>query len=390
MFDHPPFSRQLSNSVEGKIATHSKTTSKIAASKGAFRPTTLADLARETGFSLSTVSIVLNDTPLSRHLAESTKRRVREAAERLAYRPDAFARSLRKQRSHMIGVMVFDISDPFCTLILQGIERALAPTPFLPIIMDAHNQAKQFERYLSMLLEYRVEGLIVLANWLFIDIKLIAELGKHQVPSILVGTELRGNPIGSVLVDNEQGGYLALKHLYSLGHRKIAVIRGPRQLWDSSRRWQGVRRFTSEVGLKLRSEWTAELSGSSDPNSSFAEGRSLTRSMIGTRPGFTALMAFDDLTSFGAMRALREAGLEVPRDCSVIGFDDVPYSAFSSPGLTTVRQPMEEMGLRAVERVLRQIHEGTENPQHGKIDLVTPELIERESTARISRKRQRD
>lgn len=280
--------------------------------------------------------------------------------------------------------MVFDISDPFCTLILQGIERALTPTPFLPIIMDAHNQPKQFERYLTMLLEYRVEGLIVLANWLFIDIKLIAELGKHQVPSILVGTELRGNPIGSVLVDNEQGGYLALKHLYSLGHRDIAVIRGPRQLWDSSRRWHGVRRFTEEVGLKLRKEWTAELSASSDPNSSFSDGRSLTHAMIDKRPGFTALMAFDDLTSFGAIRALREVGLQAPQDCSIIGFDDVPYSALSSPSLTTVRQPMEKMGLRAVERVLQQIHEGTQPAQPGSIDLVAPELVERESTARLT------
>ncbi len=352
--------------------------------KKPFSRTTLADVARESGFSPSTISIVLNEAPLSQYVAAATKEHVRQVAKRMGYRPDAFARSLRKRRSHTLGVMIFDISDPFCTLILQGIEKTLHPTEFLPFIMDAHNQREQFERYLAMLLEYRVEGLIVVANWLFIDIDLLAELERHRVPAILVGTEMRTGPIGSVLVDNEQGGYLALQHLHSLGHRKIAFIRGPRQLWDSSRRWDGVLRFAAESGLPLKKKWVVELTGSSDPNSGFEEGISLTRSMLARSPGFTALLAFDDLTSFGAIRALREAGLRVPEDCSVLGFDDVPYAALASPSLSTIRQPMEQMGSIAVERILKEIHDAQEvELQQGRVELLAPELVRRESTAQL-------
>jgi LacI family transcriptional regulator len=309
-------------------------------------------------------------------------------AERMGYRPDAFARSLRKRRSHTIGVMIFDISDPFCTLILRGIEKTLTPTKFLPFIMDAYNQRKQFERYLAMMLEHRVEGLIVIANWLFIDIDLLSELERHRVPTILVGSEMRRGPIGSVLVDNELGGYLALQHLCSLGHRDIAFIRGPRQLWDSSRRWDGVLRFAEETGLPLKKKWIVELTGSADPNSGFEEGLSLTRAMLEDNPGFSALMAFDDLTSFGVVRALREAGMLVPEDCSVLGFDDVPYAAISSPSLSTIRQPMEQMGILAVERLLREIHQDENGElQNGLVNLLEPTLVQRESTAAAPKKR---
>lgn len=364
-----------------------KTRRKVA--ENGFSRVTLADVARESGFSISTISIVLNEAPLSQHIATTTKEHVRQVAARMGYRPDAFARSLRKRRSHTIGIMIFDISDPFCTLILQGIGKALYPTEFLPFVMDAHNQREQFERYLAMLMEYRIEGLIVVANWLFIDIDLLSELERHHIPAILVGSEMRAGSIGSVLVDNEQGGYLALQHLYSLGHRKIAFIRGPHQLWDTDRRWDGVVRFAAEAGLKLCDPWVMELAGSSDASSSFDEGMALTRAMIQRKSGFTAMLAFDDLTGFGAVRALREAGLRVPEDCSVLGFDDVPYAALSSPSLSTIRQPMEQMGVIAVERLLEQIHEDDRTKKRKRrVDLLPPVLVQRESTAPLQKSRQ--
>lgn len=355
--------------------------------KDGFSRTTLADVARESGFSASTISIVLNEAPLSRYVAAATKEHVREVAKRMGYRPDAFARSLRQRRSHTIGVMVFDISDPFCTLILRGIQQKLYATEFLPFIMDASNQPKQFERYLAMLLGNRVEGLIVVANWLFIELDLLSELQERSVPTVVVGSEMRTGPIGSILVNNEQGGYLALEHLYALGHRKIAFIRGPRQLWDSSRRWEGVLRFAAESGLMIKDKWVVELTGSEDPNSGFEEGISLTRSMLERSPGFTALLAFDDLTAFGAIRALRQAAKRVPEDCSVLGFDDVPYAALSSPSLSTVRQPMEQMGSTAVERILTEIQDsGGRGKQKGLVELLSPEIVPRESTAPLPAK----
>lgn len=352
-----------------------------------FSSPTLADIARQTGFSISTVSIVLNEAPLSRYIAAKTKEHIRKVAKSMDYRPHAFARSLRRQRSQTIGVMISDISDPFCTLILQGIEKALYSTGFLPILMDTRNQRIQLERYLAMSLEYRVEGLIIVANWVFNDIDL-SGLERHRIPTLMVGSEMRAGSVGSVLVDNEQGGYIALQYLYSLGHRKIAFIRGPRQLKDSIRRWEGVLRFAAEYDLKLCREWVVDLKGSADPNSNFEEGRSLTHAMLERKPGFTALMAFDDLTAFGAARALREAGRRVPEDCSLLGFDDVPYAALSSPGLSTVRQSMERMGTIAVERILKVIQDGenTGRPK-GLVELMPPELVPRESTMRVSTKR---
>jgi LacI family transcriptional regulator len=340
------------------------------------------DVARESGFSASTVSIVLNDAPLSRYVAVKTKQHIREVAKRMGYRPDAFARSLRSRRSRTIGIMVFDLSDPYCTLILKGIQRSLYTTSYLPFIMDAHNQAQQFERYLEMLLERRVEGLIVVANWLFIDIRPLADLARQQIPTMLIGREMRSSPISSVMVDNKIGGYDAMRHLYELGHREIAIIRGPEQLVDSQPRWEGIVQFCSEVGLKLNPAHIVDLSDTSDPNSGFEEGYRFTKMLAGQKEQFSALVAFDDLTAFGAIRALHEAGREIPSDCSVIGFDDVPHAAHSSPGLTTVRQPMEQMGEIAANYILKAI-----DAVRGQVELpseailMPPAVVVRESTA---------
>jgi len=178
---------------------------------------------------------------LASHLRHDTRRRIREAAERLGYRPHVFARSLRNQRSNTIGVVVFDLSDPFCTLILRGIDKQLQPTEYLPIVMDAHNDRHRFGRYLDMLIDRRVEGLIVVANWLFVRIDALRGVVNRNLPTIVVGRDLHRSGIRSVLVDNEEGGYLALKHLYELGHRDIAFILGPKQLADTSRRRAGMR-----------------------------------------------------------------------------------------------------------------------------------------------------
>src|ERR1700732_3541781 len=130
---------------------------------------TIRDVAKESGFSSTTVSIVLNDAPLARYIPPATKKRIEKAAKKLGYRPNMFARSLRSKRSHTIGVMVFDMTDPYCTLILRGIENTLYQSSFLPLLTDVHNERSRFERYLEMLLDRRVEALIVLANWLFGD-----------------------------------------------------------------------------------------------------------------------------------------------------------------------------------------------------------------------------
>jgi LacI family transcriptional regulator len=345
---------------------------------------TLVDVARASGFSPSTVSIVLNEAPLSRYVAAQTKERIRRTAESLGYRPDAFARSLRSRRTHTVGVMIFDISDPFCTLILRGIERTLHATPYLPIMMDAHNDRKQFEGYLEMLMERRVEGLIVVANWLFEEDGQVARVWESTLPTIVVGRDLSAEGIRSVIVENEQGGYLAMQHLYELGHREIAVIRGPARLIDSQRRWDGIQRFAGEHAVTIDERCVRELPFVLDPISGFEGGVTLTGELLAAGAKFTAMIAFDDLTALGAVRALTQAGRRVPEDCSVIGFDDVPPALLSTPGITTIRQPMEEMGSLAADFILDAIRRADEDDAEWPIrNMLAPSLVLRESTQAI-------
>ena len=342
---------------------------------------TIRDVAKESGFSSTTVSIVLNNAPLARYIPVVTKKRIERAAQKLGYRPNQFARSLRSKRSHTVGVMVFDMTDPFCTMILRGIENTLYQSSYLPILTDVHNERSRFERYLEMLLDRRIEALIVIANWVVLDINLLGDLEKSSIPTAMIGCELKTDSISSVIVDNEVGGHIALEHLHHLGHRKIAFIRGPKVITDTSPRWRGIRNCARQCGLELDARLVMDLPESRDPISSFESGYKLTEDLIRQKRPFTALVAFDDMSAFGAIRALNKAGVRVPEQCSVIGFDDVATSAIYTPSLTTVRQPMEAMGISAVGIVLDGINAVLEKRDitatHRK---VAPELVVREST----------
>ena len=349
---------------------------------------TIKDVAKESGFSSTTVSIVLNDSTLARYIPLVTKKRIQKAAKELGYHPNLFARSLRSNRSHAVGVMVFDMTDPYCTLILRGIENALYTASYLPILTDVQNERSRFERYLEMLLGTRVEGLIVIANWLFMDINLLGDLEKSSIPCVMVGRELDDNKISSVIVDNEAGGQLALEHLYSLGHRKIAFIKGPKALFDSSPRWMGVRKYSEAKGLKLDPRLIVALPGSRDPISGFEDAYRFTLDLLKRKHDFSAVLAFDDMSALGSVRALAKVGLRVPKQCSVIGFDDTPPAGICTPALTTVRQPMEAMGSLAVTVLLEAIEAVRETRDYHAVHRkVLPELVVRESTATATSKR---
>lgn len=342
---------------------------------------TMRDIAEKCGVSPATVSIVLNNAPLARYVAAATKERIERAAKTLGYRPNAIARILRSKRSHTVGVMVFDITDPFCTPILRGIENSLFQSSYLPIFADAHNQLNRFERYLEMLLQRHIEALIVVANWLFVDIDLLGDLGKQNIPTAIIGVELKTSNIGSVMVDNEAGARLALEHLYLLHHRKVAFIRGPKRLIDTVPRWKGVQQFARSAGLEIDNDLVVDLPDFFEPNSGFEGGYRLTEELLKRQKRFTAVMAFDDLTAFGAIRALTKAGIKVPEQCSVIGFDDILPSSLSVPSLTTVRQPLGAMGEIAVNIVMEQINAA---PEKRRVPAVhhkaAPELVARDST----------
>lgn len=342
---------------------------------------TIREVAKKSGFSSATVSIVLNNAPLARYIPEVTKKRIERAAKKLGYRPNLFARTLRNRRTHTVGVMASDMTDPYCTSILRGIEDALYEASFLPIFTDAHNQRGRFERYLEMLLDRRVEALIVIAGWLFIDVDVLADLKKNNIPTAIIGHEMQAGLISSVTVDNELGAQAALDHLYSRGHRQIAFLRGPKHITDTAPRWKGICAFADSHRLTIDTELVVDLPESSDPLSSFDAGYKLTEELVHKGHKFTALMAFDDLTASGAIRALTKCGIQVPDQCSVIGFDDIAHSKLLTPALTTVRQPMAEMGKIAVDMIAEGIkavqakHKIT--AMHRKL---LPELVVRDST----------
>jgi DNA-binding LacI/PurR family transcriptional regulator len=342
---------------------------------------TIRDVARESGYSASTVSIVLNSAPLARYIPADTKERISSVARRLGYRPNPLARSLRSQRSNIVGVMVFDVTDPFCTPILRGLENALYQANYLSLLADAHNEPHRFERYLEMLLDRRVEGLIVIANWLVTDIKLLADLTERQVPTVIAGREFELESVSTVSADNEGGASAALEYLYRQGHREIAFLRGPKTLTSSGQRWKGIRNFAQSVGLRLDAKKIVELPESLDPNSSFEAGMQLTMELLRRGKPLTALLAYDDMTALGALRALKKKGLHVPEDCSVIGFDDVAQASLSVPSLTTVRQPMEAMGTMSAGMILDAIKAVDQKRDIPVVRRKIPaELVVREST----------
>ncbi len=343
---------------------------------------TLSDVARACNLSVSTVSIVLSEAPLSHHVAEATRQRIRTMASRLGYHPDVHARSLRRRRTQTIGVLAYDLSDPFCVPVLHGIEEALQPARYFSLQVNAQAQRKLFDRYLRMILERRAEGVIVVASWIFDEADLLTEVEKNHVPIVIVGRDLTARCIPSVLVDNQAGGAVAMRHLLSLGHVRIAVVRGPEELFDSEPRWAGFRAAATEAGVRLDPRLVYQLPNQVDPRSSFEGGRRFASQMLASGAEFTAVLAFDDLTALGVVRGLTEAGLHIPDDCSVVGFDDILPASVCTPGLTTTRQPLEEMGQLAAQCLLETLNPIEDNhKRRSRLQMLAPELVVRASTA---------
>ena len=340
---------------------------------------TIRDVAKECGLSATTVSMVLNDAPLATYIPETTKKRIFYVAEEMGYQPNPFAQALRSRRSHTIGVMVPDIADPYCAQILRGIEKSFSRSSYLPFLVDIQNNGARFKKYLNVLLARRVDGLIILANSLSFETELLNVPENRKIPAVILGREPGTDTLSWVATDHEVGTRQALQHLYELGHRKIAFIRGPKMIVDSLQQWSGICSFAAASGLELDPRLVVTLS---DPFSSYEAGYERTKELLALKIPFTALVAFDDMTAFGAIRALISSGLRVPQDCSVIGFDDIPAAAFYNPALTSVREHMESLASMGAEILTEAIRahrkKATVSPVQRKIK---PELIVRESTA---------
>lgn len=341
---------------------------------------TIRDLARETGLSVATISVVLNQAPKSRRIPLETQQRIHVAAKKLGYSPNLIARSLRCARTHNVGVLVFDISDPYCSVIVRGIEKSLYASGYMPVLTDLQNDPKRLRECAQMLMERRVGGVMAIANPLYFENDLREILYEFRVPAVVIGRELRQGSFGSVVIENEVGTYAMLKHLYELGHREIAFIKGPKALNDSEPRWNGLCAFAEKVRLKIVPELVVQIKGR---NSSYEEGVRLTEALLESKRRFTALVTFDDLTAFAAVGALTAAGVRVPQDCSVGGFDDLPGAAFYNPPLTTVHQYLEQQGSIGGEMIKALITEAPGEEISNLHRKVTPTLVVRRSTAPV-------
>ena len=340
---------------------------------------TIRDVAKKSGFSPSTVSLVLNNATRAKYIPAATKEIVRQAAKELDYKPNIFARSLRAQKTDTIGVVVFDMTDPYCTHILRGIESELNSAGFLYLLSDIQNNRTRFQKNLEMLLERRIEGLMLIANSLSMNPMVLESLHASQVPLVVIGREIDTvSNNSSVTVNNARGGYLALQCLYELGHREIGFIRGPKNIVDSVHRWKGIERFAQEVGYEIRHELTVELAAGP---TTFLGGMKAAKDLLKSNRPFTAILAFDDMTALGAIRALNEAGKDIPRDCSVIGFDDIDAADYYNPPLTTIRQPMTDMGRQGASILLAAVRSSRNKKTPANAHrMLEPELIVRKTT----------
>lgn len=330
----------------------------------------LKELASYLGLSTTSLSLVLNDAPAANSIPQETKDRIFEAAQKFNYRPNYFARSLRAQRSFTIGVLVPELSDGYSAMVLNGVEAILAQEGYFYLTSSHLHRDDFLEKYPLMLLERRVEAIIV------VDTPI-----RFQPTLPVVNVSGHENIIGvtNVILNHQHAAELGVGHFFTLGHRNIAFIKGQDFSSDTEIRWQTILQAAQRRGIKIDEDLVSQLEGDL-PSPEI--GYVAMKKILSKNKPFTAVFAFNDISAIGAIRALHEAGLSVPEDVSVLGFDDIYAAAFHNPALTTIRQPLFEMGKLAAQTVLKQLNtdktEAEENPQ---ILTVEPELVIRNSTA---------
>ena len=333
------------------------------------RKTKLSDVAHDLQLSPSTVSRVMSRSSSAGAIPAETQRRIREAAERLNYHPNLTARSLRQQRSFLIGIIVPEIGEGYSSIILNGIEHSLLREGYFFFVVSHMHRENLLKEYPSVLESRGVEGIIA------VDTVWRDQIQRLPVVTISGHHKLSG--VTNIVLNHRRAATLALEHLHELGHRRIAVIRGQTFSSDSATRWKAIQYTAKRLGLRLDPRLSVQMK-SDDATSE--PGYVATQEILRAGRPFSAIFAFNDISAIGAVRALREAGLRVPEDVSVVGFDDVPSAAFQHPPLTTIRQPLQHMGALAVEHLMRRIARRESAPEESEI-VVAPELIVRGSTA---------
>ena len=327
---------------------------------------TVLDVAREAGVSASTVSRILNG---STRVGSDKREAVERAIKKLDFQPNLFARYLKSGTTMTVGILGQDIESPFFTRAMRGVEDELQGTGYAPMIVTGHWNAVEEEERIRMLLARRIDGLVILTGHLG-DTQIV-DFARHQ-PIVVTGRTLEAPNVRSRQLDQEAGGYLATKHLIGLGHRRIAHIAGPHDQPDAQARYAGYARALGEAGLAVNPDLIVQ--------GDFLEASGLLamNRLLDSGHSFTAVFAANDQSAFGARVAMYRRGVRVPDDVSLVGVDDLPAAAYFTPPLTTVRQPIYDMGRYAAATLMQMLG-------HPVKDVEVPplELIVRETTRRI-------
>ena len=330
---------------------------------------TLKFIANYLGLSSTTVSVVLSNSPLARTIADSTKVRIWEAVKKFQYRPNLFAQYLQSKRSYSIAVLVPEIGDEFSSMLISGIESRLAEEKFHYFVESHRFAPAQIENSPDTLMDRLVEGMI------FINTPLTKSM---PVPVVAISDITKAPGVKRIVIDNYEIARISLEHLKGLGHKRVAFFKGPEHNGDTEARWAAILHMSNKLGIKVTPELTVTLGTyfSISQMSMMERGYAAAATLLRDRQHFTAIVAFNDKSAVGAIRAIQDHGMQVPRDISVIGVDDLQFSAYLSPRLTTIRQPLTSMGAAAASTLLREI-KGEEAPEE---TVLQPELVVREST----------
>lgn len=335
------------------------------------RGITLKELSAILKLSPGTVSVVLNNTQRATTIPQKTKDKILQAAKEYGYRPHYFARSLRANRSFTIGVIAAELSDGYCAMILNGIESAASQQGYFYLNTNHLHRPELLTHNSQMLIERQVEGIITIDTRIRFgtDLPIVAVAGHEDIPGVT-----------NVILNHRTAAELGIEHLYSLGHRKIALIKGQDFSSDTKIRFETIVEAAAKRGIKIKKSQIVQLEGI---NPSPEVGYIATQKLLARTRDFTAIFAFNDMSAIGAIRALQDAGLRIPEDVSVVGFDNIYFAGFNSPSLTTIRQPLFEMGELAAKTLLKRLSKSNNSEEIPQNLSVEPELIVRNSTARV-------
>lgn len=335
------------------------------------RRVSIEDIAKVAGVSHSTVSRALRNNPLIR---PEVREQIKQVAREMGYVPNAIAQSLQNRRTNTIGVVVTSIADPFFAEVVNGIEQVAKPAGFSVILSASHRDSEQELAAVEGFHRRRVDGILV--GDARISDQHRVQLARIAVPTVLINTQVedQSETFYSVMVDDFLGARLAVEHLLGLGHRAIGYLGAGNRPRSNQRRLEGYRRALSEAGIMPQPEWAVQTSAANLLENDVEVGQQLLPGLLAE--GVSAVFCYNDMMAVGALMACRELGLHVPGDLSVAGFDDIALARYVNPPLTTVHQPMQEIGRFATQMLLDLLDE-----KRVQNHVLTPFLVERGSSA---------